>query len=144
MKIYSHLVAVLLAGTVLSLSTATVATADTATELTLPVPATEMTDAQWHAFSVTLQKALASGHNGLQIAAMRLAIQYADNVDIRSSVIDLMRIYRNHSDQNVRRLAVVALGSLHSGMVINYLRLNEPFEETPCVKRTIHAVVSSA
>ncbi len=144
MKEHSHLIAGLVIGALLSLSAVAVTKADPGPEPNLPVPAKQMTDAQWHAFSLSLREALASGHDGLQLAAMRLAIQYADNVDIGRSVIDLMRIYRNHPDRNARRLAVVALGSLNSRMVINYLRLNEAFEETPCVRRTIHAVVARA
>ena len=110
----------------------------------LPAPINKMTAEQWNAFSGTIEEALASDHDGLQIGAMRLAIQYADYVDLKGSAIDLMRIYRNHSDEQVRRLAVVALGSLDSKMVISYLRLHEPFEQSPAVRRTIRAVIAAA
>lgn len=110
--------------------------------LSMPAPAAEMTTAQWQSFSDNLVAALATDHEGLRRGAMRLVLQYADNVDVRGGLIDVMRIYRNHPDENVRRLAVVTLGSMNSSLAINYLRLNESFEQSPAVKRTIRAVLA--
>lgn len=110
--------------------------------LTMPAPATEMSIEQWQSFSGSLVAALASNHNGLQQGAMRLALQYSDNVDVRAGLVDIMRIYRNHEDENVRRLAVVTLGSIHSTLAVNYLRLNEAFESSETIRKTIRAVLA--
>jgi len=110
-------------------------------ELALPAPVANMTEAQWGAFSDNLVRALDSDHDGMQQAAMRYAIQYADNVDVGDATIDLMAIYRNHEDENTRRMAVVALASLKSGFVVNYLRLHQTHEKSVPVKRTIKAVL---
>ena len=86
--------------------------------------------------------ALATSHNGLQQGAMRLALQYSKDVDIRAGLVDVMKIYRNHEDENVRRLAVVTLGSMNSTLAVNYLRLNESFEDSETIRRTIRAVLA--
>ncbi len=145
MKATTHLVRGLLAVAVLALASSTTTLASNNDPLpTLPAPVSKMSAHQWDAFSGNLRDALASGHNGLQIGAMRLSIQYSEYVNIDGSAVDLMRIYRNHSDDQVRRLAVVALGSLDSQMVTSYLRLHEPFEKSPIVRRTIRAVIAAA
>ncbi|NNE45537.1 MAG: hypothetical protein HKN37_02630 [Rhodothermales bacterium] len=112
--------------------------------LEMPAPAATMTLEQWDAFGDRLVEALASHHDGLQNGAMRLALQYPDQVDISPALNDLMRIYRNHKDVNVRRLAVVTLGSSGSRLAANYLRLHVEFEKSDCVKRTMLAVLSDA
>ncbi|MBT8401759.1 MAG: hypothetical protein KJO98_14870 [Rhodothermia bacterium] len=145
MKATTHLLRGLLAVAVLALTSSITTMANNNDALPeLPAPISKMSVEQWDAFSGNLQDALASGHEGLQIGAMRLSIQYAEHVNLKGSSVDLMRIYRNHSDDQVRRLAVVALGSLDSHMVTSYLRLHEPFEQSPIVRRTIRAVLAAA
>jgi hypothetical protein len=125
------------------LLTATVSATPTDDErsLALPAPAAEMSEAQWSSFNHSLVTALESESEFMQQAAMRYAIQYADNVNIRSVMTDVMAIYRNHEDDNVRRLAVVTLASMKSGFAANYLRLNQTHEKSIPVKRTIRAVL---
>jgi hypothetical protein len=110
--------------------------------LKMPAPASQMSAEQWESFSGNLVAALATRHEGLQMGAMRLALQYADNVDVRGGLVDIMRIYRNHEDENVRRLAVVTLGSTKSTLAVNYLRLNEAFEDSETIRKTIRAVLA--
>ena len=145
MKTATYLLSGVLVAALLALTASTTARADDNEALpTLPAPVNKMSTEQWDAFGQSIGEALASEHDGLQIGAMRLAIQYADYIDLNGSVIELMRIYRNHSDDQVRRLAVVAMGSLNSKMVISYLRLHEPYEQSPKVRRTIRAVIAGA
>ncbi len=110
--------------------------------LKMPAPATQMTSEQWTSFSGSLVAALATDHEGLQQGAMRLALQYSYDVDIRGALVDVMRIYRNHEEESVRRLAVVTLGSMNSTLAVNYLRLNEAFEDSETIRRTIRAVLA--
>jgi hypothetical protein len=143
----THILKGLLVASLLATSLSTSARADDDDKeklLQLPAPAATMTAEQWDFFSDNLVKALESRHDGLQNGAMRLALQYADQVDIRAGMLDLMRIYRNHPDERVRRLAAVTLGSTGSRLAINYLRLHVEFEKSECVKRTILAVLSEA
>lgn len=141
----THLLKGLLVASLLATTLSTSARADdTEKLLRMPAPAASMTIEQWDFFSNNLVEALASHHDGLQNGAMRLALQYPDQVDIRPGLLDLMRIYRNHPDDNVRRLAAVTLGSTGSRLAINYLRLHVEFESSEVVKRTMLAVLSEA
>ncbi len=120
------------------------ARADDTYLLRLEAPAATLSSAQWETFGDNLVRALASGHEGLQNGAMRLAIQYSDNVDVSAGVLDLMRIYRNADEISARRLAAVALGSTGSPLALNYLRLHVDYEKSEIVKRTILAVLANA
>jgi len=98
--------------------------------------------AQWRRFSVNLVQALKSSHDGVQATAMKFVIQYADHVDVSEAAIDVMRIYRNDSDVNRRRMAVVALGSMKSTWAIRFLERSAQFEKSEIVTRTILAVLA--
>ena len=98
--------------------------------------------AQWNTFSKQLTDALTSDHEGVQVAAMQLVIRYGEQVDVRSAVPEVMRVYREHDDDDVRRMAVVALGQMNSRRAVGFLRLSEEFEPNETVRRTIHAVVA--
>jgi len=128
-------------GAALAFSTAAVNAAP-AEELALPAPLSDMTTEQWHAFSHSLVDGIASENEGLRTAAMRLSVQYAGRVDVTSALIDVMSIYRNHPDDNVRRMAVVTLGSMNSSLAKGYLELSQQYEKSPAVKRTIRAVLA--
>ena len=131
-----------LAASALLVSTTVAATPiDGEEDLALPAPVAQMTEAQWSAFSDNLVRALNSENEGMQHAAMRYSIQYAKDVDVGDATISMMAIYRTHDDENVRRMAVVALASLKSDFVVNYLRLHQTHEKSVPVKRTIKAVL---
>lgn len=113
------------------------------TEKELVAPKANATAAQWTVFSNNLVDALTSEHDGLQEAAMRMVIQYGDQVRVDDAVFDVMRIYRDHNDENMRRMAVVALGEMNSKWAINFLKRAERFEKSETIKKTIHAVVDA-
>jgi hypothetical protein len=102
---------------------------------------TEMDEAKWEAFSESLVKALASGHLGLQQGALRMIIQYGDYVDVEAALFDVMKVYRDNQDDNMRRMAVVALGKMKSKMAVQYLERAVSFERSPKVKKTMLAVI---
>ncbi|WP_456424993.1 hypothetical protein [Rhodocaloribacter sp.] len=99
--------------------------------------------AAWGAFSKNLVNALKSDHDGLREAAMRFVIQYGDQVNVKAAVFDVMRIYRNHDNQNLRRMAVVTLGHMNSDWAISFLRLSTDYESSDALRHTIRAVVES-
>ena len=101
-----------------------------------------LTEAQWDHFGHTLVEALHTRHDGLNEAAMRLIIQYGDQLDVKAAVYDVMRIYRDHSDENMRRMAVVALGNMNNRWAIRFLQRSIQFEKSPSVNKTIKAVVA--
>ena len=98
--------------------------------------------ATWKAFSANLVHALTMDNDGVRVAAMQYIIRYGDKLDVGEAVFDVMRIYRNHKDDNVRRMAVVALGRMQSDGAIGFLRLSVEYEKSETVRHTIQAVVS--
>lgn len=106
-------------------------------------PKAKTTQAQWDAFSRNLTTALQSEHEGVKLAALQQVIHYGDKVDVDQAAIDVMRLYRDHQDDDVRRLAVVALGKMQSRWAMGYLERSEDFEKSDDVRQTIRAVVSA-
>ncbi|MBT8401625.1 MAG: hypothetical protein KJO98_14200 [Rhodothermia bacterium] len=110
--------------------------------LLLGTNAATMTAGQWAEYSDVLGDALHSEVEGLRFAALRLAIQYSDDLTLdRSAIHDMAAMYRSHRNDNVRRMAVVALGSTDDSWAIDYLKRSVPFEKTPRVLHTLKAVL---
>lgn len=103
--------------------------------------AARMSAAKWEQFGNTLVSALDSGHHGLQQGALRMIIQYGAYVDVKDGVFDAMRLYRDHEDDNVRRMAVVALGEMKSEWAVRFLERAIHFERVPSVQQTMRAVI---
>lgn len=100
--------------------------------------------AQWGQFSKNLVRAFKSSNEGVMQAAMRYIIQYSDNIDVTDAVFDVMRIYRNDSDSNRRRMAVVTLAHMNSDWAIAFLKRSAQFEKSEVVVSTILAVLADA
>jgi len=105
----------------------------------------EMSDSDWQSYGRQLENALASDHQGLQNSALRLVIAYSDNLDLSSeAVVDVMYLYREGETDQIRRMAVVALGQMDSDLAIDYLARSYQFERSESVKKTIRAVVNES
>jgi hypothetical protein len=113
-------------------------------DLALPKSRDQMSAVDWAAYSSRLVDGLKSSNSGIMQSALRLSIQYAGLVDVSPALIEVMRVYREHDDERVRHLAVVALASTGSRMALDYLQLSEDFESSPAIKRTIRAVTAEA
>jgi hypothetical protein len=98
----------------------------------------------WKAYGDNLQDALKTGHEGLQNSALRLIVAYGDQLQLgNDAVVDVMRLYREGTSDQTRRMAVVALGEIDSDLALNYLERSRDFEKSETVQRTINAVVSA-
>jgi len=97
---------------------------------------------QWNAFSKNLVTALKSEHDGLKAAAMQMIIRYKNQVQVKEGVYDVMKIYRTHEDEDMRRMALVALGQMESEWAIGFLQRADQFETSPVLKHTLRAVVA--
>ena len=105
--------------------------------------ATTLSAEQLDVLSHTLSDALESAHFGFQTSALRLMIQYGDQVEFsHRTVIEVVRLYRDHSDDRVRRMAVVALGALGDEWGMDFLQRSLPYETAAPVKHTVAAVVA--
>ncbi len=96
----------------------------------------------WKTFSTNLIHALRMDNDGVRMAAMQYIIRYNDKLDVSVAAVDVARIYRNHDDDNVRRMAVVALSQMNSSWALGYLRLSAHYEKSETVRHTIQAVVA--
>lgn len=114
-------------------------------ELADPSARAAMTRADWQRYGERLAETLASDHEGLRQGALRLMVLYGKKLELRREAIyDVVRIYRDHDNDRMRRMAVVALGSLDNAWGLDLLSRSVRFERTPTVRRTILAVLSSA
>ncbi len=112
-------------------------------DLTLAAPVdADHSAAEWKVFSKNLLRAMTSDNEGLKVSAMQHMITYGEVIDVGEARVELMRIYRNHEDTRVRRMAVVALASMHDPGVMQYLHRAERFEPASSVRKTIHAVLA--
>jgi hypothetical protein len=101
-----------------------------------------ITATQWARFSTHLVDALKADQPALRNAAMRLVIEYSDMVNVRAARFDIVRVYRDGSDAQARRMAVVALGSMNDAWVNDFLRRSLKFEKSETLKKTIRATLA--
>ncbi|NNE71799.1 MAG: hypothetical protein HKN29_15750 [Rhodothermales bacterium] len=95
--------------------------------------------------SESLAEALASDHRGLETGALRLVIAYGDVVSLnRTAVIEMVRLYRDDEDENVRQMAVVALGAAGDEWGLDFLERSEAFEDVRRIRHTIRAVLAQS
>ncbi len=93
--------------------------------------------------SHTLSDALETTHYGFQTSALRLMIEYGDQVEFsHRTVIEVVRLYRDHSDDRVRRMAVVALGAMGNEWGLDFLKRSLPYENVAPVRHTVAAVLA--
>ena len=104
-----------------------------------------LTPAEWDAYGESLETILRNGQDGLQQSALGLVILYGPALEIgRAGVFEITRIYRNHADDRMRRMAVVALGRTQDAWALDFLKRSARFEDTPAVRHTIQAVIANA
>lgn len=88
--------------------------------------------------------ALASDSDRLQQGALRQIIRHGEALRLdRRTAIEVMRLYRDHENDDMRRMAVVAIGAMRDGWAIGFLARSVSFEQTPRVRQTMKAVVAA-
>lgn len=97
----------------------------------------EIDDATWRSFSARLVNALTGEHEALKADAMRLVIQYGEFIDVDRAAFELVRVYRDHENDNMRRLAVVAIAASGNGWATNFLKRSIDYEKSAAVRHTI-------
>jgi hypothetical protein len=109
-----------------------------------PANPAAMTAADWQVYCDRLEAALASKNEGLRQGALRMVIQYGHYMDFgRLAVFDAVRLYRDHADDRIRRMAVVALLQMNDSWAFDFLERSVPFEKDQTIKRTILAVLAA-
>jgi len=97
---------------------------------------------KWEAFSENLALSLQSEYDGVKSAALGMIIRYGNQLDMEQSVFDVMKIYRNHDNESMQRMALVALGQMENDWAIEFLERAHRFEDSPVLQQTIKAVVA--
>lgn len=106
-----------------------------------PTPQPTWSEADWSAFSRNLVAGLAGDNEGLKLSALQLIVEHGDRLDVRAAEFDVIRLFQDHRDQRVRRLAAVACSRLKSGWAMGFLRMSEPFERDAHVRETLRSIV---
>lgn len=106
------------------------------------VQANDTPKENWDLFSKNLVMALKSQNEGLQRSAMMRIIQHADKVKVDAAVYDVVRIYRSHSDENMRQLALVTLYKMDNKWAIDFLKRAAKFEKSPKLRKQIYAILN--
>ena len=96
---------------------------------------------QWKTFSKNLVVALKSDNDGVCAGAMGMVIRFSKKVDVSDALFDVVSIYRNHEDENMRRMALVTLGKMDSPLAIGFLTRAEQFEKSDVLRQTMRAVI---
>ena len=71
-----------------------------------------------------------------------MIVQYGDHLDVRDATFDIVKIYRSHPDERMRRLAAVTCSHLNDEWAMSFLRMSEPFEGSDTVLRTVRALLA--
>jgi hypothetical protein len=105
-------------------------------------PETTWSEADWEAFSENLIAGLRSDNDGLRASALQMIVRYGDRLDMSEAAFDVVRLYRDHEDERVRRLAAVTCTKLKSKWAVSFLRMSEPFERSESIQHTIRALLA--
>ena len=97
----------------------------------------KMSEVNWKMFGNNLENAFVIGNEGVQLSAMQNIIKYGDYLDVSDAAIPLVRIYRNHKNERVRQMAVVALHKVKNKWALYFLKRNLKFEDNPTIRRQI-------
>ncbi len=95
----------------------------------------------WKLVSKNLVRSLASDNEGLRQSAMAFFVEHADKLDINDAVYDVMRVYRNHPDLRVRKLALVTLYKMQNKWAMEFLKVDLRFQEQEQLKQMVAAIV---
>lgn len=106
---------------------------------------TLLTGSQWEAFNESLINAVHDDNEGVREGALMQIAYYGDFMDFPElTVFEVMRIYRDHDDPQIKRLAVVALGNMGSKWAIEFLDMLAPYETNEALRKTMESVVREA
>ena len=95
----------------------------------------------WDLVGKNLVVGVNSGNPGVQQAAMRLIIQYAEKLNVDDAERGMMRIYRFSDDSKMRQLALVALHKIESEYAMDFAKRNLKFEDDEKVLKLSQAAI---
>jgi hypothetical protein len=110
---------------------------------THPIQAQEQThDTDWALFSEALVEAMHTPNQGVRLGALQQIATYGSHLEVDEVLFDIVRIYRDASNQNCRILALMALASLEDPWAMDFLERSARFEKNDRIRRHTVAVVN--
>ncbi len=100
----------------------------------------EKTD--WKSFSNNLVEALKSENQGLQTSAMQHVIKYGTQVNVDRAILDIVRLYRNDKDEQVRRMALVTIHATQNQFALDIVKHDLVFENNLKIRMTMLAILN--
>ena len=106
---------------------------------------TSLTGAEREAFNKKIVEAVHSDNQGIREGALVQIAYYGDYLDFPElTVFEVMRMYRDHDDPQIQRLAIVCLANMGSRWAIEFLDMLAPYESNETLKLTMEDVVREA
>jgi len=99
-------------------------------------------DKDWNKFSQNLVRTLKSNHEGLKQSAMQRVIQYSDNLDVKDAAFNIYNVYRFEENENLRRLALVALYNTNYSWAMHQIAKDLEKERSPTLKKQMNFMLN--
>jgi len=99
-------------------------------------------DKDWNKFSQNLVRTLKSNHEGLKQSAMQRVIQYSDNLDVKDAAFNIYNVYRFEENENLRRLALVALYNTNYSWAMHQIAKDLEKEQSPTLKKQMNFMLN--
>jgi hypothetical protein len=98
-------------------------------------------DNKWNKASKNMVTGLKDGNDGLKQSIMQNIIRFSDSLDVDEAVFDIMSIYRDHEDEGMRQLALIALYKMKNSWALSFLERAIKFEKSDRLRKSICAIL---
>ena len=98
-------------------------------------------DNKWNKASKNMVAGLKDGNDGLKQSIMQNVIRFSDSLDVDEAVFDIMSIYRDHEDEGMRQLALIALYKMKNSWALSFLERAIKFEKSDRLRKSICAIL---
>jgi hypothetical protein len=98
-------------------------------------------DSKWDKASRNMVEGLKYGNDGLKQSILQNIIRFGDSLDVNDAIFEIMRIYRNHENEGMRQLALIALHKTNNDWAMTFLQRAVKFEKSPKLRKSICAIL---
>jgi len=98
-------------------------------------------DTKWDKASRNMVEGLKYGNDGLKQSILQNIIRFGDSLDVNEAIFEIMRIYRNHENEGMRQLALIALHKTNNDWAMAFLERAVKFEKSPKLRKSICAIL---
>ena len=98
-------------------------------------------DTRWDKASRNMVEGLKTGNDGLKQSILQNIIRFGDSLDVNDAIFEIMRIYRDHENEGMRQLALIALHKTHDDWAMAFLQRAVKFEKSPKLRKSICAIL---